>query len=111
MIASYQIELTIPPNTPEARPIEKVVSLGLPLIQSIGVLFPSGCLAAVGVRLIDNGKQFLPVSGWLRDDGKLREFKPFYRMGGGGNYRLVIQGYSVALDWPHTITFSLECNR
>lgn len=107
MNVNYQFELTIPPDTPEGRPARLTASLTQGLIRYVAILFPSGVLASIGVRLLNEGRQFLPLNGWLRDDGKLREFYPFYRMQ-GGPYTLVIEGQSQAADWPHIIRVTVE---
>ncbi len=107
MIAIYADSLTVPPNTPEATPARKTLSLGQGLLRQISIMFPDGTLGAVGVRVSQNGRPFLPQTGWLRDNNKTVSYSPFLRME-GGPYLINLEGYSLASDWPHTIYFTLE---
>ena len=98
-------DLTIPPNTPEYNPIQLVIKPTVGNLTGIEVYFRDGCLDAVGVRISDNSRQLAPMpSGWLRDNNNHIAWAENKRLE-GPPYILIVEGYSIALDWEHTITF------
>lgn len=101
MILSRSIE--VPPNTPENEPTRLLISPGARQITSIAVLFPDGCLNAVGIRFVDAGSQFAPIgSGWIIDNNNLVLWPENHELT-GPETSLSIETYSQAEDWPHTL--------
>lgn len=104
----YEQTLIVPPNTPESSPVETVIRPGISRITSVHVVFLAGSLGAVGVRLMDENRQFAPLpSGWIRDSAAWGENLKLQ----GPPYRVTIQGISTALDWPHSVRIRLEMTK
>lgn len=99
--------LTIPPYTPPETPVETVIEeIGLTL-YSVDILFPEGCLFAAGVKVLTGGQQLVPFgSNWLVDNDKIITVRGPFRL--QDTRRVVLRGYNIASDWPHTITFRLD---
>lgn len=103
----YSTEITIPPNTPVNAPAEVTLFLGREWLTRVIILFPLGCYNVVGIRLLEEGRQFEPVGGgWFYGDNRAIEFNSYRRM--SDLKRLTIQGYSLAEDWPHRIIVMVE---
>jgi hypothetical protein len=107
-MAYYEGIIIVPPNTPEHTPAEIVVRPLQGLIKNVSVLFPAGALGLVKIRIMEDNRQFAPAnSGWISDNNKEVNFQANRQMQ-GPPYRVVIQGYSNASDWLHTITVRME---
>lgn len=110
-MAIYVQDIVVPPSTPEYKPVEIFIRPGVGHIRRVSLLFPSGSLGLVGVRLLDEDRQFAPLpSGWISDNDKEVSWNE-NRYLQGPPYRIKVQGYSTALDWPHTITVKLEIEK
>jgi hypothetical protein len=103
----YSQSLTIPPNVSQANPVYTAVYPTCGFLRSISLLFPDGCKGAVGVRVFDWGQQIIPVNGWIADNDKDINMQVNRKLQ-GPPFQLFIQGYSLAVDWPHTIGVRLE---
>jgi hypothetical protein len=104
----YEQTITVPPNTPEASPVEILIRPGLGRVLTCQILFLEGSLGAVGVRLMDENCQFAPrPSGWFFDSASWVENRKLQ----GPPFRVTVQGYSTALDWSHSIRIRLEITR
>lgn len=111
MNVPYQIELSVPPNTSEKSPTTVVLSAGVGNLDTVTIMFPDGVLGSVGVRVLEEGRQIVPMpSGWLYDNANTVSVAINRRLQ-GPPYRLVFQGISRALDWPHKIVFRLEMHK
>ncbi len=98
-------DLVVPPNTPDYQPVSKVINPSVGILNEVEIYFRDGCLDAVGVRILEGDRQFAPFpAGWIHDNNNHIYWNE-YRHLEGAPYVLVIQGYSIALDWEHTITF------
>ncbi len=98
-------DLVVPPNTPEGSPVSLEIRPTAGILTGVEVYFRDGCLDAVGVQIKEGDRQFAPMpSGWLRDNNNHVAWNE-YRHLEGPPYRLKVEGYSLALDWEHTITF------
>lgn len=101
----YTLSLTVPPNTPEGRPVSAELSVMDDQLITISLWFPPGCMNSTHVRLKCNGQQIAPIpSGWISDDNARVEWREVIHLPGGGNYYLQLEGWSEAEDWPHTVT-------
>lgn len=99
------VDLVIPPNTPEYAPVSVEVRPTVGILNGVEVYFRDGCLDAVFVRIMEGDRQFAPMpSGWLHDNNNHIYWKESKHLE-GPPYVLKVEGYSIALDWPHTITF------
>jgi hypothetical protein len=107
-MAIYSAQLTIPPRTPESSPAYVLITPLNGLLQYMEIIFPNGPAGVVGVRVLDEGRQIAPIpSGWIfGNDDKI----PWHdgRRLQGPPYRVIFQGFSNAIDWPHTINLRLE---
>lgn len=104
----YADTITIPPRTPENAPTEIVIKPGVGYIERVEVLFLEGSLGTVGIRLMDENRQFAPLpSGWIHDSVTWIENRRLQ----GPPYRIVIQGKSNAADWPHSVRIRMEITR
>jgi hypothetical protein len=95
------ISLTVPPNTPENKPVNIVLRPTARQLKELSVGFPPGSLGSVFARVSDYGSQILPLSGWINSDTSIQ-----YNRRLTDQPRLVLEAYSVAEDWPHTIGLS-----
>ncbi len=103
MIVVY--DLIVPPNTPEHSPVIAEIKPTVGLLTGVEVYFRDGCLDAVGIRIKEGDRQFAPMpTGWLHDNN-IHMYWDEKRHLEGPPYLLKIEGYSLALDFPHTITF------
>jgi hypothetical protein len=69
----------------------------------VDLYFRDGCLDAIGVRLLERGSQIAPLpAGWLRDNNKHITWTESRHLN-GPPWELTLEGYSLALDWEHTI--------
>jgi hypothetical protein len=107
-MALYSVDLTVPPNTPESAPVQAILNPGVGTIVSVEILFPNGCLGAVGIRIMEDNRQFAPLPfGWLFDNNRAISWKETKRLA-GPPYRITVQGISNASDWPHTVSVRME---
>jgi hypothetical protein len=106
---SVGISFTVPPNTPDSQPVEAVIPISAPILRDIDAYFPEGCKNVVGIRFKDYGSQFWPETGWLYGANRSLSWNGRKRLTGPG-YWLVVQGYSRASDWPHTIEINVTVN-
>ncbi len=97
--------ITVPPNTPEKNPVETVLRLTSRNLRSVSLLFPSGCVGAVGIRLSENNNQFAPLEGWIYGENQVISWAENKRL--PDSPRISIFGYSLAEDWSHTIDVTL----
>lgn len=108
MNVPYQATLTVPKSTPENAPARVTVTPGAGFLGSVYVIFPAGVLGSVGVRMLEGGSQLAPMpSGWVFGNNEMLVWTINRRLQ-GPPYRIVLEGYSRALDWSHTITFRME---
>jgi hypothetical protein len=108
----FQASIVVPPNTPRSVPYLTEIRPTVGYINRISVMFPDGCLGAVGFRLSDGGKQFAPLpAGWL--GGRNNETLEWVegRQLEGPPYVITVESYNLAVDWPHTLYFTLEIIR
>jgi hypothetical protein len=105
----YVVSLTVPPQTSINKPVSEVL---IPLdnhITEISMMYPDGCLGTVGIRFLDYGAQFapLPSGRWITGNDNILRWRERRRLS-GSPHRLIIEGYSDALDYPHTIEIKME---
>ena len=99
--------LEVPANTPASQPVEEVLTVGARRLVNIDIFYPPGCLRTVGVRILEDGYQIVPrLSGWVAGDGEHVNVAENWRLSDAK--RLVIQAYSIAEDWAHTVTISFN---
>lgn len=96
--------LAVPPNTPISTPVSAILHPTLGLLTGVEVYFRDGCLDAVGIRILERGRQLAPMpdNTWLRDNNNHIAWSEYRRLE-GSPYELAVEGYSIALDWTHTI--------
>lgn len=102
MSDQYSMGLTIPKRTLERDAIKTEVLLKARQLNKIDVLFPAGCLGAVGVRFKNYGSQFAPSSGWYIDNDKTVTYRgPLLLV--GPPFLIIIESYNRAYDYDHTL--------
>jgi hypothetical protein len=99
------VSFPVQPNTPATAPAQTVIRPGALNLASISVLFPGGCLGVVGVRFSLGGVQFAPLTGWLHGNDEVVTWPENRSL--GPDPRVVIDAYSDAIDWPHTLEIRL----
>lgn len=104
---AIQNSFTIPANTPQSTPVEMQIIVAAGILRSISVYFPEGCRNAVGIRFLDFGRQFWPLTGWIYGAGRMAVWSGRRKLE-GPSYRLIVQGWSFARDWPHTVEIETE---
>lgn len=102
----YLKALTIPPNTPEKTPVSIVFLAPARNLKNIAIYFPDGALDSTFVRVLEGGRQLFPASGWVAGNNETIADDSNHRL--TDLRRLVLEGYSLAEDWPHTIQISFK---
>jgi len=100
-------QLTVPPLTSEYNPVYIDLWPSVRRLISISFEFPPGCMGAVKVRALEGGRPIAPQIGWYYGDSGIKTVA-LSRLLEGPPYRITIQGYSTALDYPHTIAIYAE---
>lgn len=104
----YRSSLTIPKNTPETSPVSVEINPIDQVLGRISIYLPPGCLDAVHWRIFDGAKQIAPLpSGWLDTSETWMEGRRLE----GPPRRIVLEGYSEAVDYEHTITIVCEIGK
>lgn len=95
--------ITVPNKTPSRAPYKIEVKPLVRVLYGIDILFPSGCLGAVGIRFLDWGSQFAPLGvGWFSDNDKLVTWRGFKYLS-GPPYIIQVETYNHAVDYNHTL--------
>ncbi len=99
----YTTTLTTPPGTPNYAPVQAIIRpTSRHMIRAV-IQFPPGTLGSVYARVLDYGMQLIPLAGWVNNDMDIFTDRwlsnPPY---------IVFETYSLARDWPHTITLQLD---
>jgi hypothetical protein len=76
-------------------------------ILRIAVVYPPGCLMAVGCRFLDFGVQFAPLDGWLYGDSEKIEWVEDHILE-GPSFKLEIEAHSFAIDYEHNLLVRVE---
>lgn len=99
----YSVEFPVPPETPRTNPARIDLQIGAGHILGFNVLFPAGCLGAVGVRLLDRDSQIAPLgSGWVIDENKSVGWSEDRRLT-GPPYLLRAEAFNEAIDYSHSL--------
>lgn len=97
------IQLTIPPMTVATNPVSTEISVLQGNFIGGSILFPTGCLGLVGIRIFDRDIQVFPEgNNWVTGNGNPPISFTVTRTLQGGNYHIKIEGYNMARDWSHT---------
>lgn len=107
-MALYVVRLTVPPNTPETKPVvKKVVVSGL-LLERIEYRFPAGVFESVGVRVLYGNKRLSPKGPekWVRGENEKIE-DPIEWILPAKRCTITVEGFSEAEDFDHTVTVRL----
>lgn len=108
---NYVEEFTIPAKQPEYNPSILVITPIVGFFVGGQVTFAAGALNVVRFRIMDENRQLYPYPhGWKAGNNATIAFEIKKRLQ-GPPYRIVIQGYSDAIDWPHKLIIDLEVIR
>lgn len=100
---------TIPAETLPSNPTILEASLISGNVRGLEVLFPLGCVGAVGVRMFINGIQIAPdAPGWFTGNGNPPKIAYINKNYQGPPWQFRIEGYNSALDFAHTPVISLN---
>jgi hypothetical protein len=105
----YRKAVTIPTGTEAAAAIESSIQLAPGTIERIQITFPSGCLGLVGVRLLQQRFQLVPLTPgeWVVSDDSIVpqavESSMLERP-----YELTFVGYNLDDTYDHTIQVQCE---
>jgi hypothetical protein len=101
----YCWDITIPPGTLVADPIEQELKISKGVIVKVQLKFPSGCHGLVKVRLLRWTTQLWPLSTgeWITGDDETVDALEYYEFE-EGPYRLDFAGCSPASTYAHVIT-------
>lgn len=102
LLVSY---LTVEALIPEYKPTRAIVKPTARFLSRVQVIFPPGVLGSTKIRLLNSGLQFAPLEGWLTGNAETVEWEENKRL--GDIPQIIIEGYSDAEDWPHTIQIRL----
>lgn len=95
--------ISIPKRTPSRTPLKTEIKPLVRVLRGIDILFPAGCLGAVGIRFLDWGSQFAPLgNGWFSDNDKTITWRGS-KILSGPPYIIQIEAYNHAMDYDHTL--------
>lgn len=102
----YVKPLTIPKNTSKAEPASVQLVCTAGKVTEVEILFPSGCMGLVGVRIRDFEHIVWPTNPdeWLIASGETVEWDEDYDLA-GTPWTLTLEGYSDDDTYPWTIYF------
>lgn len=102
----YVYDLIVPPNTPKFTPVRAELKPNVGILTGVEVYFRDGCLDAVGVRIMEGDRQFapMPTGSWLKGNNQTFAWSENRHLE-GAPYIIIVEGYSDAIDWEHTISF------
>jgi len=108
-MASYTVELEIPPKTPETNPIEKKLTLEGAILNRIHIFIPPGHQALARLALFYGIEQLFPKEAgtWLRGDDesfpvRLNWLLPELKT------TVTFKGWNEDDTYPHTFYMRLE---
>lgn len=105
---NYIQTLTVPANTSQSSPVRLDIRPIAGKLIAIELEFPAGTLNTTGIRILERGKQVFPYpSGWKFGNDETVKARLNWRCE-GPPYEILVEGYSIAIDWPHTVTIDLE---
>lgn len=88
--------------------MQVIHSIGVRRVIHGQIRFAAGAYHAVGVRLLDRGRQIAPVpSGWITGNNEVVSWSEDRRLE-GPPFEITIEAYSIAEDWPHVVEIQLE---
>jgi hypothetical protein len=105
----YQVELTVPPQTPRDSPCVEEVMLPEGKITRLAILFPAGCAALARVIILHNERQVWPTSPEQSfcGDYMYMEFQESYLLEDPWN-RFQVLAWNDDDSYPHTVDVWLE---
>lgn len=111
-MALFSAIISVPANTLPADPKQYIIAPTVGFLRSVKVMFPDGCLGAVGFRIYDRGRQLAPLpSGWIGGrNNETIEWMEMRRLE-GPPYEIMIEAYNEADDWPHSLHFTFDILR
>jgi len=105
----YEWDWTIPANTPEDAPIEKIVKLKPGILTEIRIFYPPGCQGLAKVRIFDGTHRLRPLNpeGWIKTDAGA-VIIPVWLLMEIDPYELRFELANVDGLWDHTLTVSIS---
>jgi len=100
----FEHDITIPPNTPSEAFFSQTLRLSRGIIKRIDLVFPAGCAGLVGVRLLKQAFQVIPLNypKWIETDGETVSIQTEIYLT-EIPYELEFQGYNLDDTFEHTI--------
>jgi len=108
-LGTYTAELTIPANTPEAKPVEKDLTLEGAILDKIHFLIPAGHHALARSAILYGIEQLFPYEKgtWLRGEDEsfpVRLNWPLPEL----KTTITLKGWNKDTAYPHTFYLRLE---
>jgi hypothetical protein len=114
-VADYiVIKQTIPPNTPQSKPVEISVDVNEAVVAYMGALFPKNCAMLVGVQLCDHQGRFWPSqnspTAWYTGDNCVIDSHSPFPLRGDGPHTIIARMYNEDNTFERTpqIRFDVE---
>jgi len=104
----YVIDVTVPPNTPAANPVEEEFIVEGDVITHVSCHFPPGCRGMVHTAIYLGHIQVFPrpFPNTLHGDGETIAWSEFFPLP-ESKCKLTIKAWSPGTRYPHTITWRL----
>ena len=105
----YIVDVTVPANTPESKPVEQTVKIEEEVVVKIMVHFPAGCHGYVYTACYYGEEQIFPrpYGSYLHGDGETIAWEEYYELPETPCY-LTIRAWSPGTSYDHTITWRIS---
>lgn len=102
----YQVDLTVPANTPETSPAQDTLRLNAGTLNRILVRFPPGCANLARTTIHHLGVQIEPWNpdGYIGWDRYVFDIETEVEIPEGGT-DIVVKGWNLDDVYPHTISY------
>lgn len=103
-LVSY--DLTVNRRTPQRTPTSVEIDIDKPYVTFVELAFPDGPFGAMGIRLMDRGKQFAPdpraSNAWIRDNQENVAWSEEHELD-GPPWKIQIEGYNLSGSNDHRV--------
>jgi len=105
----YEVELTIPANTPETAPVEKSVTVEGAVLDAMHFLIPDGHVGLARLAIFYGIKQLFPyeTGTWLRGNAESFSLTLKWKLP-EPKLDLLLKGWNEDDTYPHTFYVRME---
>lgn len=102
-------DITIPNGTPIEEPYEAWLTLPHGIVTGVDIKFPAGCHGMVGIRLLEESLQLVPLTEdeWITGDDEAVPTLTYFEMF-DQPYKIKLQAVSPNCTYDHTITIRIQ---